>query len=208
MINNLYLEFCINPYFTKSRIVKTKHTVTSFLLPLFLAFTLSSCNNAGSESQNTGQQAEMVPQDFDATFLGTYTYAGPDTLANSKCTGDLADWRAVVDCQGTSNVLGDLTVHFDFCGNQDGTYGNTYAFMVDQNSDTLFVSIEGKVIQGKTDQHPAFVVSYWQDPFEILGGTGKYKGATGTGTSNDYNSSEDRNSHHFWKGTIAIAKSE
>ncbi|MBP1668794.1 MAG: hypothetical protein H6Q21_1160, partial [Bacteroidetes bacterium] len=47
---------------------------------------------------------------------------------------------------------------------------------------------------------------YWRDPFEILGGTGKFKGATGKGTTDDYNSSEDPYSHHHWTGTITLLK--
>jgi hypothetical protein len=42
------------------------------------------------------------------------------------------------------------------------------------------------------------VVSYWKDPFVILGGTGKYEGATGDIITDDYNSSEDPYSHHHW----------
>ena len=176
---------------------------------MVLGLITSACNNSDSESSDSTQSEEIVPQDFEATFLGTYKYVGPDTLEAPRCIDNFAEYfRIIVDCQGTSNVLGDLSVHFDFCGSQDGPYGNTDAFMVDQNSDTLFVSIEGTVIQGKTDQHPDHVVSYWKDPFEILGGTGKYAGATGSGISDDYNSSEDQNSHHHWKGTISIPHTE
>ena len=59
-------------------------------------------------------------------------------------------------------------------------------------------------MEGKTDVHPAFVTSYWKGDFEILGGTGKYEGATGRGKTDDYNSSKDPNSHHNWNGTIHL----
>lgn len=77
-------------------------------------------------------------------------------------------------------------------------------FMVDKSNDTLFISCEGRVIGGKMDEHPSFVTEYWKDDFEILGGTGKYAGATGKGKTDDYNSSEDPNSHHYWKGSISF----
>ena len=70
----------------------------------------------------------------------------------------------------------------------------------------LFVSISGNVIQGRLDDQPEYITSYWQDPFEILGGTGRYEGASGSGMSNDYNSSMDSNSHHNWSGTITMKK--
>lgn len=68
------------------------------------------------------------------------------------------------------------------------------------------MSCEGRVIEGKTEEHPSSVIEYWQDDFEILGGTGKFEGATGKGKTDDYNNSEDPNSHHHWKGTISLIK--
>ncbi len=56
------------------------------------------------------------------------------------------------------------------------------------------------------EDHPDHVVSYWRDPYKILGGTGKFEGATGEGMTDDYNSSEDQNSHHHWKGTMTLLK--
>ena len=50
------------------------------------------------------------------------------------------------------------------------------------------------------------MMSYWKDDFEILGGTGKFSDAPGKGKTNDYNSSEDPNSHHFWTGSITYQK--
>ena len=63
-----------------------------------------------------------------------------------------------------------------------------------------------EVITGRLEDHPDYVVSYWRDPFEILGGTGRFEGAFGGGMTDDYNSSEDTNSHHHWKGTITMKK--
>ncbi|MCB0640192.1 MAG: hypothetical protein KDC44_01070 [Phaeodactylibacter sp.] len=189
--------------------MKKKYDTITFLFLFLSAFAIASCKNVKSESQNTDHVAETITKDFTASFVGTYTYVGPDTLDAPKCIGDFSDYfRIIVDCQGTSELLGSVEVHFDFCGHQDGRYGNAYAHMVDQQSDTVFVSCEGTVIQGRTEAHPSFVTSYWKDPFVILGGTGKYKGATGAGMTNDYNSSEDPNSHHQWKGTLTMGQSE
>ena len=44
----------------------------------------------------------------------------------------------------------------------------------------------------------------WRDPFVFKGGTGRFEGASGGGKTDDYNSSEDPNSHHHWKGTIRL----
>ena len=191
--------------------MKKQPIITAFLVAACFAFNFYSCGNSSSASNETEGKAEAaattVTESFEAEFLGTYIYAGPDTISTPKCTDTLSVWRAIVDCIGTSNIMGDIKVHFDFCGNENGYYGNTFAYMVDQSNDTLFIkSLEGQVKQGKTEEHPSFVTSYWRDDFEILGGTGKYKGALGGGKTDDYNSSEDSNSHHFWKGTITLNK--
>ena len=81
------------------------------------------------------------------------------SLTLQKCTEPRNVWRAIVDCEGTSNLMGAVRVHFDFCGDEKGNYGNTYAYFVDKNFDTLFFSCEGTVVEGRLEEHPEFVVS-------------------------------------------------
>lgn len=187
--------------------MKKLKIITAFTLVLFLALNFYSCKNSSSESKKAEDKTEMVTEAFDAEFIGNYTYFGPDTLLPHKCTDSLSA-RIIVDCKGTSNIMGDIKVHFDFCGNEQGYYGNVYGYFVDESNDTLFIGGDygGRVIEGKTEEHPSFVTSYWKDDFKLIGGTGKFKGATGKGKTDDYNSSEDPNSHHHWKGTITLVK--
>ena len=148
------------------------------------------------------QRAETTP--FDAEFTGIYTSVQPDSV---RCGS--GPWvHVVVDCSGTGTELGNFTTHFEFCADDQGYYPGTSmaAYMIAENGDTLFVECAGQVLEGRQDDHPEHVVSYWRDPFKILGGTGKFKGATGEGMTDDYNSSEDQNSHHRWKGTITLVK--
>jgi len=186
--------------------MKKLNIITIFALVLFLVLNFYSCTNFSSKSKQTEEKIEMITEVFDAKFIGNYVYVGPDTLPTQKCTDSLTTWRAIVDCMGTSNIMGDVKIHFDFCGDENGNYGNTFAYFVDKSNDTLFVSCEGSVIEGKKKEHLSFVTSYWKDDFEILGGTGKFEGASGKGKTDDYNSSEDPNSHHHWKGTITYEK--
>lgn len=185
--------------------MKTQTIITSFALVLFLALSFYSCKNPSSESKKANDKTEMATKAFEAEFIGNYTYFGPDTIQAPHCTDSLP-YRIIVDCMGTSNVMGDIEVHFDFCANEQGYYGNQSSYMVDKSKDTLFISCEGRVIGGKMDEHPSFVTEYWIDDFELLGGTGKYAGARGEGKTDDYNSSEDPNSHHHWKGSITLMK--
>ncbi len=140
---------------------------------------------------------------FEADFTGTYTAFGPDSL---ECgPGSI---RVIVDALGENELLGEFTTHFDFCVDENGNYpGNRMvAFILAENGDSLFISSAGQVIEGRQDDHPEFVRSYFRDPFKILGGTGKYKNASGSGMTDDYNSTEDQNSHHSWKGSITIVE--
>ena len=178
--------------------MKSLNSMITFSLVFCLVFCFYFC-----------QKTEMVTEAFEAQFTGTYMYFGPDTVLTPKCADSEMTYRIIVDCIGTSNVMGDIDAHFDFCANEQGDYGNLYGFFTDQDGDTLFLSSEGmtgKVINGRLEEHPDFVTSYWRDEFVFSGGTGKYEGATGKGMGDDYNSSEDPNSHHNWKGTITLKK--
>jgi hypothetical protein len=148
-------------------------------------------------------RTKTVP--FDVEFTGTYNLVEPDSLL----CGPEPWMHVIVDCSGTGTPLGKFTTHFDFCANwEEGYYPGTRSveYMIAENGDTLFITCEGQVIEGRLEDHPEYVVEYWRDPFKILGGTGKYEGATGEGMTDDYNSSEDQNSHHHWKGTITMLK--
>lgn len=140
---------------------------------------------------------------FDADFTGTYTSVYVDSLVCGP-----GFMRIIVDCTGENELLGEFTTHFDFCSDSLGYYPGKQmvAHMIAENGDTLFIKCAGQVLPGKQDDHPDYVVSYWRDPFEILGGTGKFEGATGSGMTDDYNSDQDQNSHHQWIGSITLVK--
>ena len=172
-----------------------------------------ACSESSDIWNNTDQDLEVrnkykepvtVTVPFKMKAIGEYQPYG------ERCPGA---FNVIVDGYGDATHLGEFTVHFDFCGvpNPDFTfsYGDPYpsdvTFIAD-NGDELYATISGTVIPGRTPDHPEFVTSYWQDEFFILGGTGRFEGATGQGWSDDYNSSEDPYSHHFWEGTITMVK--
>ena len=100
-----------------------------------------------------------------------------------------------------------MTFYFDFCVDvTDSSYPNDHiiAYFEDENGDQLFVEVAGFVLPGRLPGMPNYAVSYFKDPFEIIGGTGRFEGATGNGVTNDYNSSKDPYSHHHWKGKITL----
>jgi hypothetical protein len=145
---------------------------------------------------------KTVTLPFKADFIGNYTFVGEDA---TKCD-PTSYYRVIVDGKGKATHLGNSIVHFDFCCDFESYYGQTYAYIIAANGDTLFMSCEGRVIDGRLEDHPSYVTSYWRDPFVFLGGTGRFKGASGGGMTDDYNSSEDPYSHHHWVGTLKLVK--
>ena len=147
------------------------------------------------------QGPETLP--FEADFTGTYTALYPDSI-----TCGPTFLHVKVDFTGKNELLGAFTGHFDFCADSLGYYPGPHmvAYIVAESGDSLFITSAGQVLPGRLDDHAEYVTEYWRDPFEITGGTGKFQGATGEGMGDDYNSSEDQNSHHRWKGTITLVK--
>ncbi len=200
--------------------MKTKK-INYVLLLSFLLLLIPGCNNSDEfieeiqdiELKKAKPHKVTVP--FKADFLGTYDYEsfifgpGPDVCE------DIYSVKVFVDFEGNATHLGKMNGRFEFCAggpaNPDidkpnGTYAPSYSYMVAANGDILYVTISGQVVIGREDDHPEHVVSYFRDEFKIIGGTGRFEGATGGGWSDDYNSSLDGNSHHYWEGTITMLK--
>ena len=144
---------------------------------------------------------------FEADFVGNYL---PTSGVDIDMCGNYPMIRIFNEGGGTGTHLGKFTHYFDFCvNNETGEYpfGHLEAYFVAANGDKLFVSVAGQVLNGKLDYHPDDVNSYFKDPFLILGGTGRFEGATGEGWTDDYNrDSYPENSFHHWTGTISLKK--
>ncbi|MBN2699079.1 MAG: hypothetical protein JXR52_09640 [Bacteroidales bacterium] len=160
--------------------------------------------------------SQTITEPFEADFTGNYVSYLPDAKCG-ECPVDTAGnpvgpecWTMVInEGSGTSTHLGNFTHYFEFCGDDlSGIYPGDHmiAYFIDENGDTLKVSCAGKVLVGRTKDHPEHVNSYWKDPFVIEGGSGRFEGATGEGMTDDYNSDQDPFSHHHWKGTITLVK--
>lgn len=170
-----------------------------------LAFCTSLCFACSfGEKKRVNKTPEMVTETFKVDFLGEYMSVIEG--AESECDSPYY-CGIVVDFKGTGTHLEEFAGTFEFCAcGPDGEYAPTKSYMVSADGDTLIVSCAGKVVGGKLPDHPEYVNSYWKDPFIILGGTGRFEGATGSGMTDDYNSNEDANSHHHWEGTITMKK--
>jgi hypothetical protein len=192
-------------------------TLKRLFVIMMAAGLLFSCTDADDlmveDNQGKGLKKGKVDPvtvtvPFKADFTGDYVYlyfAGQEGMG--ECDDGYFRCRVGVEFKGTGTQLGNFTGFFDFCAcGPQNAYGSTVSEMVAANGDILYVSCQGNVIGGRQPDHPEHVVSYWRDPFIILGGTGRFEGATGEGMTDDYNSSLDPNSHHHWTGTITLVK--
>lgn len=150
-------------------------------------------------------EAKTVTTGFNIVFTGNYDFTGPDAIC-----GEFPPLIRIINTgEGTGTQFGKLTSYFDFCVDvRDSSYPNGHieAFFEDENGDLLYVTVAGFVLPGRVPGMPNYATSYFKDPFEIIGGTGRFEGATGSGMTNDYNSSKDPYSHHHWTGKITLVK--
>ena len=205
--------------FNEIQNLKNMKTLTKLLLAIACICLLSACsksdilnddNSSDNDLKCAKIQPKMITLPFFVHYLGNYVSTEPD----ARC-GDPPYYKIVVEGPGNGTEVGKSIIHFDFCCNIDnGVYGNDkpsvngkyFSYIVAANGDSLYISCAGKVIEGRLPYMPPYVIEYWKDPFEILGGTGRFKGATGKGMTDDFNSSKDSYSHHNWIGTITMLK--
>lgn len=190
------------------------------LLKLILAMAVigffTACDNSDdpiweNETSSKHHLGKELTLGFNILIDGEYLTIGPDS---DNCPG-LA--KVTHQGEGTGTHFKKLTSYFEFCVNpNDGTYPYDYmiGIFTDENGDELYVEIpSGQVINGRVPGMPSYAVSYFKDEFEIIGGTGKFDGATGGGFTNDYNYPVDEEGYiypnktrHHWQGTITLIK--
>ena len=180
----------------------------------FLLILIAGCSkleiqpdplSSSDESALKSAKTKNITMGFNIVSTGNYDFNGPSDIC-----GEFPPMVRVINTgEGTGTHFGKLTHYFDFCVDiRDSSYPNNHwvGYFEDENGDRLNVLLAGNVLPGRVPGMPNFATSYFKDPFEIVGGTGRFEGATGGGMTNDYNSSKDDNSHHHWKGKITLVK--
>lgn len=193
-------------------------TVKNILLITAAICLIFSCSKYEDDDiavdlKKTKAKSTTVTVPFKADFVGTYMFAGPEASCGDWNPESGIMWGMVInEGGGTGTHLGKFTHYFEFCcefatGVYPGPTSHMVAYLTAANGDILFLSCAGQVLNGRLDYHPADVNSYFKDPFVILGGTGRFEGATGSGYTDDYNrDSYPENSFYHWRGTITLVK--
>ncbi len=192
--------------------MKTLKKLLFFILGIGLLFACSKSDSfwgdepLGKTMNGGHDQPVMVAMPFKADLIGEYNLQEPEVKCGYSEENPYM-YHIIVTANGTATHLGKTYAYFDFCCNvATGTYATGEIYLVAANGDMLYLSGEGQVMTGRLDYHPDYVNSYWKDPMIVLGGTGRFAGATGTIMTDDYNSDLDPNSHHHWTGTITLVK--
>jgi len=159
----------------------------------------------GQVGKDYGQQGDgTVSIPFKASFYSTGGVA-----PNAAC-GAFPNLLNTQNGEGEGTSLGKMSFHATFCQNiadyLDGTdpddtspwYSLGYMIFTAADGDELWLSGGGEITS--TDK-PGYDFQFI-DPFEFVGGTGRFEGASGTGVTESY----VRNPYvdHYWSGTLIL----
>lgn len=83
-------------------------------------------------------------------------------------------------------------------GDESAPYNNGEGVFIAANGDELYFTIEGAVLHS---DHPDYNFEF-QDPFTFTGGTGRFEGASGSGTTDSFVNQVTNRTDHEWNATI------
>jgi hypothetical protein len=176
------------------------------LLLLAMGMLLSCSKAAFMDLKDLGgPEPELITMPFTASFTGS------NRATDQQSEGCAPGFDHVIEiAYGKGSYVGSSIFYSDFCSNI-GTIDQGISYIKSQYGDTLFLTFSGKTCVGlgeKENEKNDHVneICCWKIPFTILGGTGKLKGATGEGTTDDYLSHDENIYFHFWTGTITLRR--
>ena len=158
-----------------------------------------------------GRTNGAVTVPFEASFFTDLVSLAPDPSCGAPMLLNTQQGF------GEATHLGRFSVLITFCVDpsdllDDGQlspgeslpYENGVGTLVAANGDELFITIAGAVLPS---DHPDFDFEF-SDPFQIVGGTGRFDGAAGGGVTNslvDFQSQPSRTVHD-WSGTLVVQR--
>jgi len=150
-------------------------------------------NNIESKNFNAKNQAVTVP--FKSSFS---TSLG--TMENPVVCNDLD--LVIQVGGGVATHLGTFTTAMSFCVDPEFYYFGVEGTFYAANGDELWISIPtGQVIPNPELPEP--YLFYFTDDFFFVGGTGRFVGATGGGTTNSLVEAT-LSTDHEWDGTLTL----
>ncbi|MCG2589571.1 hypothetical protein [Rhodohalobacter sulfatireducens] len=164
-------------------------------------------------AQMLGRTEEGVVAPFKADFFTIdAALEGAD-----PCDGSLYDLPVPTaqEGYGQGTHLGRFTTRMTFCvevidwANLTAPYNNLEATFIAANGDELWTTIPapgGLIIPS---DRPGCRIEF-HDPFEIVGGTGRFEGAGGSGRLDTYQCHDGTRyvNEHYWYGTLILPRAK
>ena len=193
-------------------------TILKIFISAAIFVLLAGCDKTDEFFENETPELKKaqveVTMPFEANLLGEITKI--DFEAH-ECIDEGYAVRAIVECNGNATHMGKVSLTFNFCSGgapDPEVEGSIYTFagcqvdLIAANGDVLYLYYnDGVAIGGRTEEHPEHVSEYWRTPIAVLGGTGKFEGASGELSSDDYVTTDDVTHHRFY-GEITLLKSK
>lgn len=163
-------------------------------------------DDAASPAQ-LGRSDGGVATPFKANFYTDQVLLGPDP---DRC--DLPRFFNVQEGVGVATHLGRFSIRITFCidptdilddgrltGDDSAPYAGGGTFIA-ANGDELHFTISGAVVPS---DRPGFAYEF-MDPFEITGGTGRFAGAAGRGSTLSFVNplADPTRTHHEWTAAL------
>ena len=152
--------------------------------------------------------AAVVEVPFQARF---FTDGKGLMVVESRC-GTAPILLNTQEGEGEATHLGRFSTVLTFCmdvtdiadgkleGEESLPYDNGSGSLIAADGDALHIEIAGVVVPS---DHPDFDFEF-QDPFHFVGGTGRFAGATGGGTTESYVDRAAGRTHHEWRGVLVL----
>lgn len=169
--------------------------------------------HATSDSERSlGRQGGAVATPFRARFTTDLAGLAPD----AACGPGPFVFRNTQVGSGQATHLGRFQAQFTFCvdaadlfddispgelvGDESIPYWDGAGTLTAANGDELWIAVAGEIVPSSD---PEFDFEF-SDPFTIVGGSGRFEGATGGGTTRSFvdATADPSRTYHRWTGTI------
>jgi len=173
---------------------------TTLLTTLLLATIAGGCGDStpagpksGGNPSDSGTEggfgtSEIKALPFKAHYEARSVGVGPGQGCNA---------RLFLEGEGTGTYLGNFTIKLSFCGRGDGTLDNGTGTFVAADGDLLDITFYGVSDRGS----PVLTFTSY---VTFTGGTGRFDGATGTGTVHGTFDTRTNSGPADWDGTITF----
>lgn len=186
------------------------------IIAIFVLCLFNSCDDEIIDlSSDKSNNSQMKPstEKFESKF---YTVSDKPYDRDVPCSKAETRWYQMG--KGEATHLGEFTTKMNFCMDTDPTQGG-----VDEDGNTYDAYYPYRVVKGsffdtKNGDRLDFIVPtgevrinylsylmWWDDTFIFTGGTGRFKGASGGGTTKAFSHDGVTNNHN-WSGVIKLVK--